>query len=491
LSEAKLPLDAVARPTPLTQPQLGTALVLLALAVRLPGLAQQSLWTDEVLTTGAIALPWPEMYRRLLLGGETHPVLYHSLARLWCELIGYSKVHARLFSVAAGVLFVVATWRLAARLVGERVALIAAVLAALSPYALYFSQEVRSYMLFALFTTASYHYYFSYVDHRRPRTAAAWVALQILAFYTHVYAVFALAAQGLHLLARRRPWKELKAPLACFAGIGLACIPWGLVIVFVKTRYLVGASPLGYQEPVGFGHIAYVGFALLYGYSLGPSVEELHTLHGLRAVAGAHGPTLLFAMAAALPLIALGARRVWRDPAARLAVGLGLATPVALSLLVSTFSKLAFNVRFVIAALPFLLMVIAAGLDELRGQARLLAVPYALAVGLALFNSHTQPKYFREDYERAAEVLRTRPSVPVLAGATPGMHRFFAPELDPRPLTAEALDRVPRGEARWLVWNRPWAFDPRGALRTKVDAEFRVVSEQRLTGFVVQLAEKK
>jgi 4-amino-4-deoxy-L-arabinose transferase-like glycosyltransferase len=468
----------------------------LAVLVRLPTLLGQSYWIDELITVGAVPMSWGDMYHRLLFGGETHPLLYCTLLKLWTLLFGTSKLALRLFSVTAGTLFVLACHRLTARLLSPRLALATALLAALSPYALYYSQEVRSYMLFGLLCTASYGYFYAYVETRRKRDQVLWILVQAAAFHTHVYGAFVLAAQCAYVLHRR--WRRGDRALlhdhvgACLL-LALSFLPWMGVILVLKAQYLAG-TPLGHQEPIGLGHFAYAVYALFLGYSLGPSVEDLHRLHGLAAVARAHGVVTALAILSLLPLLVLGVRRIGAMPGARVRVALGAGVPLAAAFGVSLLSTLALNVRFLIPVLPFFLMVLAAGLGDLleRGaRAALVAAPFAVAVVVSLGNYYTNPKYWREDYERTATYLHQQREIRVLAGATPLTLQHFLPDMDVEGLSRDALGDARPGERRWLVWNRTWMFDRNDRLHQQALAGFRLLSEQRYSGFLIELVEKK
>ncbi len=473
------------------------AIVALAFLMRLPGILRQSYWIDELISVGAVPMTWEDMYHRLIFGAETHPLLYCTFLKLWALLFGYSKLALRLFSVVSGTLFVVYCYRLAARLLSPRVALVTALLAAVSPYAIFYSQEVRSYMLLALLSTASYFYFFVYIESRAKRDYALWLLATAAAFQTHVYGAFVLAAQGiyiLHLLWQRRDRALFRDQLGACVIIGLTFLPWIAVILLSKGQYLSGKTPLGYQEPIGTGHVAYVLYALFFGYSLGPSTEDLHRLHGLTSVLLTYGAVTSLAIFSLVPLFVLGARKIWATPAARVAVALGAGMPLAAAFGVSLVSSLAFNVRFIIPILPFFLIVVAAGVCALveRGARAAVAVaPFALTVGISLFNGYTNPRYWREDYEQTALYLHAQPRVRVLAGAFPSALKYFLPDMDVTTLSKDDLEAVKSGEERWLVWNRTWVFDEGNRLQEQVDAEFRVLSEQHYPGFEIDLVEKK
>jgi len=86
---------------------------------------------------------------------ETNPPLYHLLLWFWVKLTGSSVFALRFLSLILGVLTVPLVYRLARLAFGELVGLLAALLCAISPFQVYYSQEARMYALATFFTTLS------------------------------------------------------------------------------------------------------------------------------------------------------------------------------------------------------------------------------------------------------------------------------------------------------------------------------------------------
>ncbi len=145
-------------PPPSTRMWLG--LILLGGAgLRLFRLGADSLWYDETVSTYLAGSPISELLRHT--AGDIHPPGYYLLLRAWLLLTGYPTGHAdahgnglefaaAFFSLSFGVLLIALVYAFAKRLVGARVALLAAGLVALSPFNVWYSQEVRMYTLGAV-----------------------------------------------------------------------------------------------------------------------------------------------------------------------------------------------------------------------------------------------------------------------------------------------------------------------------------------------------
>src|SRR5437868_2493946 len=124
-------------------------LVLLALGLRLYGIEVQSLWADEG-TSVALAT---RSFARIAQDAahDVHPPLYYWTLHIWVQLMGLGVFAVRSLSALYGVLVVVLTYLLGRRWFGQAAALVAAVAAALSPFAIHYSQETRMYILVTLF----------------------------------------------------------------------------------------------------------------------------------------------------------------------------------------------------------------------------------------------------------------------------------------------------------------------------------------------------
>jgi mannosyltransferase len=122
--------------------------LLLATGLRFYRLAGQSLWSDEGNSVALARASLAEITARTAL--DIHPPLYYWLLHGWMQVFGDSEVAVRSLSAVAGVLLVALIYRLGARLFGAWPGLLAAFIAALSPFQVYYAQEARMYALLTL-----------------------------------------------------------------------------------------------------------------------------------------------------------------------------------------------------------------------------------------------------------------------------------------------------------------------------------------------------
>lgn len=127
-------------------------LLLTAFALRLYRLDHQELWGDEAHSAYVSKLPLPSTVSPCT---ETNPPLYHLLLYFWVRLAGSSVFALRFLSLVLGLLTVPLVYRLARLGFGVLVGLLGALLCAISPFQVYYSQEARMYALATFSTTLS------------------------------------------------------------------------------------------------------------------------------------------------------------------------------------------------------------------------------------------------------------------------------------------------------------------------------------------------
>src|SRR5512137_533042 len=130
-------------------------LFVLALAafLRFYLLAGQSFWNDE----GNSARIAERSLQLITEGaaGDIHPPLYYYLLHFWRSVFGSSEFALRSLSAALGVLLVGLTFLIGRQAFSAGVGLLAAFVAAINPFQIYYSQEARMYMLLAVIGAAA------------------------------------------------------------------------------------------------------------------------------------------------------------------------------------------------------------------------------------------------------------------------------------------------------------------------------------------------
>ena len=220
------------------------ALVFLAFVLRLAFISDLRMWGDEGYSVYSSARSLEAI---TFVGAENdpHPPLYYYLLHFYMPLAGASELALRFFSACFGTLTVALTYVIGKRVFDGRVGLVAAACAAIAPFAIYYSQEIRMYAL-TMFLTALALYCFlrwqeSQSSRYSPRFAAIGYALSMLAaLYALYHTAFVFLALGIFLL----PF-FFKQRAFFFQWLFVSI---GVIIAFLPMFFVRFASTLGHLE---------------------------------------------------------------------------------------------------------------------------------------------------------------------------------------------------------------------------------------------------
>ncbi len=375
------------------------AVILAGTALRLFRLGADSLWYDETVSTYLAGSPAAELLRHT--AGDIHPPGYYLLLRGWLLLTGYPtgradanghglELAAGFFSLFFGVLLIALVYALARRLAGRGVAFVAALLVALSPFNVWYGQEVRMYTLGAALGLAVLWALLEAVDAttRRPYVVYALAAAAgMYVLYYFAFLLIPLNLWALIALARRRRtlWPLILANLAAV----VLYAPW------LGTAYRQATQP-----PVPPWRTAPdVGAALL---------ESWNALSFGQSAPPWIWPALLLTLALYVLGLRLLARR--RTDAA---VALAVATlgPLLLILVISLATPL-YHVRYLFTYSPAFYIVVAGGLVALGRRSRWVAVAAGaillIAAALSLRQFWFSPAFRADDHRSAVRQLEAR-----------------------------------------------------------------------------------
>lgn len=402
-------------------------LILLAFARLLWQLDAKNLWWDESLSLQrAESGWWPLLAGHLYIDDsltrqltrDQHPFGFFVILGVLVRLAGESEFVLRFPAAMAATLLVPGLWALA-RLFVRRAVLppttpaLAALLAAASPFYLWYGQEARMYTLTALLAVLSTYALLRWQETApgRARVGRLLVYLFSAALFTvsHYFAGLLLPIHGLVLvlgIKRRR--------------LALALVAAGLLAVAGAVGYAVW---LILQQPHSGANFVSLPFSillpdLLNAYSLGLSVNIetvwwLDVGFGLLALAGG--------------LWSLRGHR-WRA-GGWLLTGL-LVGPVLLLVLVNQIQPAYMNARHLSVISGFFLLLVAGGIGLVWQRSRvggaLLGLVLVGAMGYSSVNYFSQPIYGKDDFAGVGAVLR-REMMPgdALLLNPPHMQRLF------------------------------------------------------------------
>lgn len=186
-------------PTRLHLPWL-ILILLVSLYLRIKGLTAQSYWNDE-LATIVLTDPDNSLFQVVvdsLL--DKSPPLYQILLWSWFNLFDFTEIAGRLLSAIFGVLAVPAIYFMARDYTDRETALYASLLTGLNYFHIYYSQEVRSYGLFFLFTVLSLWCLSRLIRESNYRNLIFYTLSAICLVQVHYYGVLIYLAQFIVLI---------------------------------------------------------------------------------------------------------------------------------------------------------------------------------------------------------------------------------------------------------------------------------------------------
>ncbi len=412
--------------------------VLLAFALRLYRLGYQSIWYDEGVS---IYLAQKSLVALTAhTAGDIHPPFYYYLLHFWLKAAGSSEFAVAFLSLAFGLLLVPLVYRLGRYLYNPRVGTLAAFLVAISPYNLWYSQEMRMYTLGALLGLISL--YSSLRLLARPKGRVYWAGYVLsatLGLYTLYYFAFLLVFLNLFVLgwwlwARRQKGGTLLrhwvlAQLAVF----LLYLPW----LPIAVHQAVDPPVPPWRAFTPFWRVMVESWSAL---ALGQSVEPrtvwpvlvtIAIVYSLGAVyAGARSKAQESPLGLAKHLSEKSVVTTGVVPKAAKAATTNIFcilwgytfVPVLAIYLASLWTPL-FHVRYVFTYSPAFYVLLAAGLAWLGERWR---PGLGLALGLivaasaySIYNFYFDPRYAADDHRTAVKYIadRWRPGDAILINA--------------------------------------------------------------------------
>jgi uncharacterized membrane protein len=493
--------------------------------LRLVTLTDQSLWLDEVSSVRNAAAFGGGGLRAL--AGVDHIAPLHSIC-LWIStsIWGATAFAVRFPSAIAGILLIPAIYAVVVQMFGSRsLALITAALVTISPFAIWYSQEGRMYAMLLLATVTYVAVAWPIVD--RPLRIAELAVLGLVTLAglgAHHYMALVSVAFGLFLLIEGRGINRRNVAWGVSQLIAAAIFAYWIVL----TLQRIEGGQAGFEKPGSVLLWApYTYYTFLMGFTYGPSVSDL-ALAGDRIVdmALSHGLAIAVVALAAATLLWLGIRaalRTGRHPAL-LWLAMWLIVPLLLALVMTFVANIFFNVRYVIASFPALMIFVALAIqsvpwhrlpsllqsDAPRAERWPALAGAAAAVALigctviATVAIYTDDRYARADVRALAGFLRTKPDSALLITDNNRLGKvldYYDGPSVPRPLQVDYrydsmspqvvwrnihMRDVPADTEYWLIEYRSWEGDPKHYLRRQFDRNARLLDEHRWPGVSVR-----
>ena len=468
--------------------------VWLAFALRLYRLGAKNLWWDEALAIWAVRKGLAGV--TLWTAGDVHPPLFFWTLWGWVQLVGESEFAARFLSAGWGLLTVALLYRLSCRLFNKPIGLLAALFLATARFHIWWSQELRMYIVAACCVTLSLEFFTRLYGGRvAGHTWVGYILSTTAALYSLYLAGLILMVENgflaLTALAKRHSRGFWPRWLGAQMAILLLFTPW-LALALGRMRTWSVSKPFDFTL-----------FLQLYGLVLST---------GISTQIQRYRPLMLgFTLLALAGLVALWQQREednkvgkngWRGWERGLLLSLLLLLPPLVVYLLTLPRGLFYSphveARYLVtfALAYYLLLAATVGLAYRRSRwvGALLGLAVFLIFGWALWGYY-QDRYLRDEFQSAVRVIgayaHPDDAVLLISGNRYPLFRYYyerlipavrrpklyelpqyADEITPENVEREltqALDEHPR---TWLMLAESHLQDPQGAAERWMEAHY-------------------
>lgn len=197
--------------------------VAVALFVRFHAITTPGVWYDEAYSLLLAERSLVDIW--LTTARDVHPPLYYVLLHYWMSVFGHGVLSARSLSALADVGTLLLSIKLMSLVATRRATWIAALLLALLPISVRYSQEIRMYTLLGFWLMAATVALVCWVNGpQRKRFAILYVLLMTAAFYTHYFAALCVLVHWLFWWRARGV--SVRAWVLANSWIVLLYLPW-------------------------------------------------------------------------------------------------------------------------------------------------------------------------------------------------------------------------------------------------------------------------
>ncbi len=295
-------------------------LLLVAFALRLFRLGDQNVWWDEGLAIWAVRKPWLET--TLWTAADVHPPLFFWTLWPWVRLVGQGEFAARYITVAWAMLSVVLCYVLGRRLGGGPVGVLALALLAVSRFEIWWSMEMRMYMLAGTAVLAAAYALVRWLDEGaaagpgREAGGRRWLPAHLLAALAAMYTVYlsAVAVVIFNLvvltgaLSRRVSPRRLSVWLGAQIALVVLFLPW-LTLALPRMQ-----SWTSIREPVPAGFVTRL-WATLLATGVSTDLDEVRWATAVFWLAALVGFAMLFTRFARGASRTVSSEDGWDSPA--------------------------------------------------------------------------------------------------------------------------------------------------------------------------------
>lgn len=374
-------------------------IIFVALLLRLMGLDKPyGLWYDEMMVYIQACKSFPiEIIKDCILV-DVHMPVYQLLLSLWMKVFGNNDIVIRGLSVVIGTLGVPAIYFAGKELGGKRLGVIAALLLAVNSCSIYYSQELKFYIMLILFSSCSAFFFLRLLDKQDRKNYAGFVLTNLMIIYTFTIGIIFTFSQCLVLLFYfRKNKKESIKEFLTSTVIGLALsIP--SLMVLLHAFFRGSGSKVSVMSIFAFDFSSWVfliqnWFAPKISISMSNQVNYFATLFNSNNL----NSKIFFIFLPLIIIISMLFLGLKRNTNARwLFLNIGVLLAVTSILMLTT--DFVPTTRFGVIIIPFVLLVVSSGFAGINSnlvRRGLLALVCFIYLGYGLFSPNAPNKKTR------------------------------------------------------------------------------------------------
>ena len=181
-------------------------IILLGAVLRFYNLGTASFWYDEICSIDQAT----RSLSSLFFGFQHDPPFYHLLLKYWIKLFGISEFAVRMLSYIFSVISLYLAYRVGEIIFNKKIAIIATLLLALSPFHIFYSQEARYYMLSFFLVLLSVYIFLKILITNRKRDYYFICIINTIGLYTNPLSLCIIIVESIiFLFTRRSVYKKL------------------------------------------------------------------------------------------------------------------------------------------------------------------------------------------------------------------------------------------------------------------------------------------
>jgi 4-amino-4-deoxy-L-arabinose transferase-like glycosyltransferase len=480
-------------------------ILLLGVGLRLYGLNSQSFWTDEIFTYNGAS----ETLAKIAFEPEVNLSIqpfYYSIAHFFIGPYKNQEALLRGPSVILGSISILLIFLITKNLIGNKGGILSALILAISPFHIWYSQEARPYAMLICLALLSFWLFQKLLkDGTNFWWRVSFVISTTLIFYCHTVGIVFIGFLVVYILlvVPRTNWNVWRP---VFLSILVLVLP-----AFYRTA-IVPPIVRGAQtwRPFNSLSIPYVLWAFSIGYTLGPSITELHMPDRMNSVVG-YMHIILPIMIVFFTVFLIGAYNLFRqDKSKFLCASLWLLFPLSFAVGGAIFSANEFNVRYTILSFPPFLIFLTNGMLNIKFKwIRICTLGLVLLISvLSLSNHYFNHKYYKEDNRGAGQFLLSYAAPHDLVLCVTGyterdlqhytndakiiIDRLVAKTLyiEPDTIPRTVSKKISGKEQFWLFLSRTYHSDPESNIRKYCEDHFFRKKKYRSDGVELLLYSK-